>query len=55
MQPLTTQEIERALEESLRSGNYFLHTAIRRMAGELRELRDQHAMARFCQEIEPSL
>jgi len=52
---MTTEDIQRALEESFRSGNYFLYNAIKRMAGELRELRDQQAMARFAQEIEPSL
>lgn len=55
MQPLTTDEIQRALDEAAHSGNYFLLNAIKRMAGELRELRDQQAMARFCHEIEPSL
>lgn len=54
MQPMTTDEIARALDEAARSGNFFLLSAIRRMAGELRELRDQHAMARFHQSLEPS-
>jgi hypothetical protein len=55
MNPMTLEEIQRALEESSRSGNYFLYNAVRRMAFELTELRDQHAMSRFTQEIEPSL
>lgn len=54
MQPLTFEEIERALEEASRSGNYFLLSAIKRMAWELRELRDQHATARFLQDLTPS-
>jgi hypothetical protein len=54
MQPLTLDEIQRALDEAAHSGNFFLLSAIRRMASELRELRDQHATARFLQDITPS-
>jgi hypothetical protein len=54
-QPLTIEEIQRAVEESSRSGNYFLYNAIKSMADELRELRDQHAMSHFIQELEHNL
>ncbi len=51
---MTTDEIARALEEAAHSGNFFLLSAVRRMAAELRELRDQHASSRFLQGLEPS-
>lgn len=54
MQPLSVDEITRAISEAERSGNYFLLSVIKRMAAELRELRDQHATARFLQDITPS-
>jgi hypothetical protein len=55
MQPLTVDEIARALDEAAHSGNYFLLAAIKRMAGELCQLRDQHANACFHQSLEPDL
>jgi hypothetical protein len=55
MQPMTIEEIDRAIGEASRSGNYFLLSAIKRMAGELRELRDRHAIACFLQQLEPDI
>ena len=55
MQPLTVDEIQRAIDEASRSGNYFLLSAIKRMAWELRELRDRHANACFLQQLEPDI
>lgn len=53
-QPLTVDEIARAINAAERSGNYFLLAVVKRMAWELNELRDQHATARFLQDITPS-
>lgn len=55
MQPLTIEEIDRAIGEAARSGNYFLLSAIKRMAWELRELRDRYANACFLQQLEPDV
>ncbi len=55
MQPLSVDEIQRAIDEASRSGNYFLLSAIKRMAWELRESRDRYANACFLQELEPDI
>lgn len=54
MQPLTIDEITRAIAEAERSGNYFLLSVIKRMAWELNQLRDQHATSRFLQDLTPT-
>jgi hypothetical protein len=55
MQPVTVDEIQRAIDEASRSGNFFLLYAIKRMAWELRELRDRHAASCFLQHLEPDI
>jgi len=53
MQPLTVDEITRAIGEAERSGNYFILSVIKRMAWELNHLRDQNASSRFLQDLTP--
>lgn len=55
MQPLTVDEIQRAIDEASRSGNFFLLSSIKRMAWELRELRDRYANSCFLQQLEPDI
>lgn len=54
MQPLTVDEITRAISEAERSGNYLVLSVIKRMASELNQLRDQHATSRFLQDLTPT-
>ena len=54
MQPLTLDEIARAINEAQHSGNYFLLSVVKRMAWELNQLRDQHATSRFLQDLTPT-
>ena len=52
MTPLTEDELIRAIDEASRSGNYFLLNVVKRMASELRELRDQASMSCFAHGLE---